>query len=319
MARPRQRVSEPKIGVLMGGVSAEREVSLKSGRAITAALLRLRRNVQSIDVDAEVARVLRESGIDIAFIALHGGGGEDGSIQGLLETMRIPYTGSGVLASALGMDKQASHTLFSHQGIPTPSSVFILRSGAGGIPALPFDFPVIVKPVSQGSSLGVTIVAREDALESAMVAAFDFDARIMIQPCIVGREVQVGILQATPLGAIEIRSKTQFYDYTAKYVPGMSEHIFPAPLPPPVYQQVLALGLAAHHALGCSGVSRVDLLVDEKMNPWVLEVNTLPGMTETSLLPDMARQSGIDFDTLVLRILSTAGLDKSWQGLQNEK
>ncbi len=300
-----------KIGVLMGGRSAEREVSLKSGRAITAALLRAGRNAQPIDVDAEVARALRASRIDVAFMALHGGGGENGEIQGLLETMRIPYTGSGVLASALGMDKKASADLFAHYGIATPPSVFVTRKEATLAPTLPFDFPVIVKPVSQGSSLGVTIVERADALEGAMAAAFGLDPRIMVQPYIAGREVQVGILQEAPLGAIEIRSKTAFYDYEAKYLPGMSEHLFPAPLPPPVYQRVLALGLAAHRALGCSGVSRVDLLLDGAMNPYVLEVNTLPGMTETSLLPEMARHVGIDFDTLVLRILSTAGLDKT--------
>jgi D-alanine-D-alanine ligase len=144
-----------------------------------------------------------------------------------------------------------------------------------------------------------------------MTAAFGLDPRIMIQPYIAGREVQVGILQEAPLGAIEVRSKTAFYDYEAKYLPGMSEHLFPAPLPPPVYQQVLALGLAAHQALGCSGVSRVDLLLDGAMKPYVLEVNTLPGMTETSLLPEMALHRGIDFDTLVLRILATAGLNKT--------
>jgi D-alanine-D-alanine ligase len=308
-----------RIGVLMGGLSAEREVSLKSGRAITAALLRAGRNAQPIDVDAEVAQALRASNVDVAFIALHGGGGENGEIQGLLETMRIPYTGSGVLASALGMDKEASARLFAHHGIPTPPSVFVTRKGA--VPVLPFGFPVIVKPVSQGSSLGVTIVERADALEGAMTAAFGLDPRIMIQPYISGREVQVGILQEAPLGAIEIRSKTAFYDYEAKYLPGRSEHLFPAPLPPPVYQQVLALGLAAHQALGCSGVSRVDLMLDGAMNPSVLEVNTLPGMTETSLLPEMARHVGIDFDTLVLRILATAGLNKTTRETEhrNEK
>ena len=298
-----------KIGVLMGGVSAERAVSLKSGDAITAALRRLGRNVQPIDVDAEIAQTLRATQVSTAFIALHGGGGEDGSIQGLLETLRIPYTGSGVLASALGMDKEQSCALFAHHGIPTPHSVFVTQKEAA--PTLPFDFPVIVKPVSQGSSLGVTRVLRADALEEAMATAFALDARIMIQPYITGQEVQVGILQETPLGAIEIRPKTEFYDYTAKYVPGMSEHLFPALLPPEVYQQVLSLGLAAHQALGCSGVSRVDLLVDQEMNPYVLEVNTLPGMTETSLLPEIARHVGMDFDALVLQILLTAGLDKT--------
>src|SRR5581483_5887484 len=285
-----------KIGVLMGGMSAEREVSLKSGKAIAAALERLGYRPLSIDVGPDAALVLRRDGIEIAFIALHGRYGEDGAIQGMLEVMRIPYTGSGVLASALGMDKVASHNVFRSNGIPVPSFFVLAEKEAGGFrpDQLPFGFPMVVKPVSEGSSVGVAIVAEAGELGAALKGAFQYGPRILIEEYIAGMEVQVGILGSEALGVIEIRPKTKFYDYTAKYVPGMSEHLFPAPLPTKIYREVLDWGLRAHRVLGCSGYSRVDLLVDRETNaPYVLEVNTLPGMTETSLLPEIARGVGI--------------------------
>lgn len=302
-----------KIGVLMGGMSAEREVSLKSGKAIADSLARLGYRQIPIDVNAEVASVLRREGIDTAFIALHGRYGEDGAIQGLLEVMRIPYTGSGILASALGMDKVASHNAFLSHGIPVPPFFVLTEKEAARFrPAqLPFGFPMVVKPVSEGSSVGVAIVSEAGEIDAALKEAFKYGPRILIEKYIAGMEVQVGILGSEALGAIEIRPKTKFYDYTAKYVAGMSEHFFPAPLPSKIYQEVLDRGLLAHRVLGCSGYSRVDLLVDrESHNAYVLEANTLPGMTETSLLPEIARGVGIDFDTLVERILETAGLNK---------
>ncbi|WP_320412357.1 D-alanine--D-alanine ligase [Candidatus Manganitrophus noduliformans] len=301
-----------RIGVLMGGMSAEREVSLKSGRAIAASLDRLGYTAVPIDVDSEVAQTLRAKRIEIAFNALHGRYGEDGAIQGVLEVMRVPYTGSGILASALGMDKIASHDLFQSHGIPVPPFQVLTEEALSGFRAdgLSFGFPVVVKPAMEGSSVGVTIVSGPGEIDSALKEAFQYGPRILIEKYISGMEVQVGILGSEALGAIEIRPKTKFYDYTAKYVPGMSEHLFPAPLPPDVYQKVLDWGLKAHHVLGCTGYSRVDLLVDERKRPYVLEVNTLPGMTETSLLPEIARGVGIDFDALVERILETAGLDK---------
>jgi D-alanine-D-alanine ligase len=303
---------EKKIGVLMGGMSAEREVSLKSGKAIAESLARLGYRQISIDVDPEAALVLRREGIETAFIALHGRYGEDGAIQGLLEVMRIPYTGSGVLASALGMDKVASHNAFLSHGIPVPPFFVLTEVEAADFRPnrLPFGFPMVFKPVSEGSSVGVTIVSEAGEIDAALKAAFQYGPRILIEKYIAGMEVQVGILGTEALGAIEIRPKTKFYDYTAKYVAGMSEHFFPAPLPPKVYREVLDWGLQAHRVLGCSGYSRVDLLVDREMKSYVLEVNTLPGMTETSLLPEIARGVGIDFDALVERILETAGLDK---------
>lgn len=296
----------------MGGMSAEREISLKSGRAISAALKRLGYRQYPIDVDNDVALSLRREQIDIAFIALHGRYGEDGAIQGLLEVMQIPYTGSGVLASALGMDKVASHNIFLSHDIPIPPFYVLTEKEAPGFRAhlLPFGLPMVVKPASKSSSVGVAIVSETGEIPAAMKEAFRYGPRIILEKYISGMEVQVGILEGRALGAIEIRPKTKFYDYTAKYVPGMSEHIFPAPLPPEIYQSVLDCGLQAHRVLGCSGYSRVDLLLDAEKNPYVLEVNTLPGMTETSLLPEIARGVGIDFDMLVEKILETAGLGK---------
>ncbi len=301
-----------KIGVLIGGMSAEREVSLKSGKAIAASLARLGYRQVPIDVDSDVARALRGEEVEVAFIALHGRYGEDGAIQGMLEVMQIPYTGSGILASALGMDKVASHNAFLSHGIPVPPFFVLTEKEAPAFrpDRLPFGFPMVVKPVSEGSSVGVTIVSEAGELEGALKAAFEYGPRILIEKYVAGMEVQVGILGTEALGAIEIRPKTKFYDYTAKYVAGMSEHFFPAPLPPKIYQEVLDWGLRAHRVLGCGGYSRVDLLVDREMKPYVLEVNTLPGMTETSLLPEIARGVGIDFDTLVERILETAALNK---------
>ncbi len=294
------------IGVLMGGMSSEREISLNSGRAVAASLSRLGYHAIAIDADTEVASTLRAEGIGVAFIALHGRYGEDGVIQGLLEWMKIPYTGSGVLASALGMDKIASRGIFRSHRLPTPPCLVRTEKEASRTDDLPFDFPAVVKPASEGSSVGVAIVKDAEGMASALKEAFRYGPRVIVEQYIQGREIHVGILGDAPLGAIEIRPKTAFYDYTAKYAPGMSEHIFPAPLPSAVYQAVSQLAYQAHGLLGCVGVSRVDLLLDDEMNPYVLEVNTLPGMTETSLLPEMARGVGIDFDGLVEKILETA-------------
>ncbi len=297
-----------RIGVVMGGMSAEREVSLKSGAAIAASLTKQGLIVCSIDMDSDIALRLRSEKIDFCFIALHGRYGEDGFIQGLLEIMKIPYTGSGVLASALGMNKSYSRQMLIANGIPTPVSVLLTQKDRAAFSTE--SFPSVVKPVSEGSSVGITIVKKASELDAALDEAFRFGPDVLVEQYIAGLEVNVGILNQKALGAIEIRSKTEFYDYTAKYVKGMSEHIFPAPLPEAVYQEVLALGQKAHLALGCSGYSRVDLLLDHDFRPFVLEVNTLPGMTETSLLPEIAGGVGISFDQLVIQILETASIGK---------
>jgi D-alanine-D-alanine ligase len=292
-----------RIGVLMGGRSAEREVSLRSGEAVLGALRRRGIDAVGIDVDESVVERLGRERVTLAFIALHGRYGEDGTIQGLLEILGIPYTGSGVLASALGMDKLISRTLFAAAGLPVPRYVLVTEPT---VVPLPFAFPVVVKPNSEGSSVGVSLVASAGELSAALGEAFRYDRRVLIETYIAGKEVQIGILADRALGAIEIRSKTAFYDYTAKYTPGMSEHIFPATLPPDVMQRTLDVGLAAFRALRGAGYGRVDCLVDDAGTPYVLEVNTLPGLTETSLLPDIARGVGLSFDDLVVAIVREA-------------
>ncbi len=292
----------------MGGLSSEREVSLKSGAAVCEALSRLGYTQIPIDVDRDIAATLKRERIEAAFIALHGRYGEDGAIQGLLEIMQIPYTGSKITASAIAMDKSRSYDIFRAHQLPTPDTLILNREEADLSPKkrAPFDFPVVVKPVSEGSSVGVSIVKNSDDFSKALKTAFQYGEEIVIQPYISGMEVHVGILDQKAIGAIEIKSKGVFYDYKAKYVPGMSTHIYPAPLPEKVYKTVLDLAEKTHNVIGCDSYSRVDFLVDKDMNPFILEVNTLPGMTETSLMPEMARENGLDFDLLVEKIIETA-------------
>jgi D-alanine-D-alanine ligase len=295
-----------RVGVLMGGTSAEREISRKTGEAVLASLKRQGFLAVGIDVDVLVAEVIRKETIDVVFIALHGSKGEDGAIQGLLEILNIPYTGSGILASALGMNKIASRKIFLYHKLPVPDFI-ILRRGENPKEVLKkFGLPMVTKPSCQGSSVGVSIVHEESKLAAAVDLAFKYDHEILIEKYIQGKEIHVGIVGFEALGAIEVVSKTAFYDYEAKYTPGMSTHIFPARLPKALYQQSLEYALAAHQALGCSGYSRVDMIVDQEGVPYILELNTLPGMTQTSLLPEIGKGVGIDFDTLIRRILELA-------------
>lgn len=298
-----------KIGVLLGGLSAEREVSLKSGTAVHEALLDLGYDAVAIDVGRDLAAVLASERIEAAFIALHGRYGEDGCVQGLLELMQIPYTGSGVLASALAMHKLYSKQTFAAGGILTAPFRHFLRGETVSLTDLPFGLPVVVKPVQEGSSVGISIVKQESDLEAALELAFRHDDEILVEQYIKGQEVQVGILDDRPIGAIEIVPKKEFYDFEAKYSDGMAEHIFPARLEAPLYEKAQQTGLAAHRALGCKGYSRVDLLVTEAGDCFVLEVNTLPGMTALSLLPEIAAKgAGLTFEALVERIIESAAL-----------
>ena len=299
-----------KIGVLMGGLSAEREVSLKSGEAVSQALLARGYDAVSIDVGRDLPEVLRKENIQAAFIALHGRYGEDGCVQGLLELLQIPYTGSGVLASALAMHKLYSKQAFAASGILTAPFHFFRQGEQVRLQDLCFGLPLVVKPVQEGSSVGVSIVKEASELQPALELAFHHDEGILVEQYVKGQEVQVGILNDCPIGAIEIVPKNEFYDFESKYSDGMAEHIFPARLDSELYEKAQQVGLAAHKALGCSGYSRVDLLVTSDGDCYVLEVNTLPGMTALSLLPEIAAKgAGLCFEELVENIIETAALN----------
>ncbi|HTG81837.1 MAG TPA: D-alanine--D-alanine ligase [Geobacteraceae bacterium] len=303
-----EELKQKKIGVLMGGLSAEREVSLKSGAAVHTALLARGYDAVAIDVGRDAAQVLARESVEVAFICLHGRLGEDGAVQGLLEVMGIPYTGSGVMASALAMNKIFAKTVFAANGL-TVAPYRVLRRGEALDPArLGFSLPVVIKPSQEGSSVGVSIVKDKTGIGPALAEAFRYDDEALVEQFIKGREIQVGILADRAVGAIEIVPKKEFYDFEAKYTAGMAEHILPAPLDAPLYEKVLREGERAHAALGCSGYSRVDFLVTEAGECFLLEVNTLPGMTALSLLPEIAGGAGIGFEELVERIIASAAL-----------
>jgi len=298
-----------KIAVLMGGLSAERAVSLKSGTAVHEALVARGYDAIAVDVGHDLPGILKREAVGAAFIALHGRYGEDGCVQGLLELVGIPYTGSGVLASALAMHKFYSKQAFAGRGILTAPFHCFRRGEPVSVAALSFGLPLVVKPVQEGSSVGISIVRAGSELEAALDLAFRYDEEVLVEQFVKGREVQVGILDDRPIGAIEIVPRNEFYDFEAKYTDGMAEHIFPARLAPDLYEKAQQIGLAAHRALGCSGYSRVDLLVTEQGECFVLEVNTLPGMTALSLLPEIAAKgAGLSFGALVERIIESASL-----------
>ncbi len=302
-------IKSKKIAVLMGGLSAERDVSLASGAAVHQALLTRGYDSVAIDVGRDLPQALIREGVGAAFIALHGRYGEDGCVQGLLELMNIPYTGSGVLASALAMHKLYSKQTFASSGILTAPFQLVRRGQQVSLKDLSFGLPVVVKPVQEGSSVGISIVKAENELDAAVELAFRYDDEILVEQFIKGQEVQVGILDDRPIGAIEIIPKNEFYDFEAKYTNGMAEHVFPARLEKTLYEKALQVGLAAHRALGCRGYSRVDLLVTPREESYVLEVNTLPGMTALSLLPEIAAKgAGLTFESLVERIIQSAAL-----------
>ena len=306
---------DTRIAVWMGGLSSEREGSLTSGDAVLQALVELGYDAFAVDVDRHVAAVLEAEDVDAAFIALHGTYGEDGAIQGLLEVMGIPYTGSGITASAMAMNKAISRLVLEHQGIPVPASV-VSRGDRIGPEDLPFGLPCIVKPCSEGSSVGITIVREAAALNAAVRHAGSFGPEVIVEAFIDGHEINVGILDDCALGAVEIVPARPFYDFTAKYEDHATKYIYPAPLDEDRYGKILDLGLRAHVALGCAGATRVDLIVDGSGRPFVLEVNTLPGMTQTSLMPKIARGEGIEFNELVERILASADAGGLKQGVQ---
>lgn len=300
-----------KIGVLMGGFSSERDISIRSGLAIYQALQELGYNSALIDVGRDIVHVLKKEKIKIAFLALHGGIGENGAIQGMLEVLGIPYTGSGVLASALAMDKEASRKIFLYHGLSVPPFVIVTRKEKNSSLLTPhslpdFDMPWVIKPAHEGSSIGVSIVREEAALTAALEKAFQFGRRAIIEKFIPGKEVHIGILSNRVLGGVEIMPSLEFYNYEAKYTSGLTEYIIPPEIDPQVYEKTKASALKAHMAIGCSGATRVDLKIDEGGTPYVLEINTLPGMTGTSLLPKIAQAGGMSFKELIEEILRLA-------------
>ncbi len=301
-----------KIGVLGGGVSREREVSLVSAKAALKALQNNGLNVVFIDIATsqkeKVKYLIRSYELDLAFIALHGRFGEDGQIQKILEELDIPYTGSGSKSSFLAMDKVSSKEIFVRSAIPTPDYVVCINKES--IPQ-DIDYPVVVKPDFEGSSLGVSIVYKESELEPALNTAFSCAERIIIEDYIDGRELTVGILDEMPLAVVEIVPKKGFYDFRTKYSDtDCPDYIVPAKLDGSIAKEVQRLGFSAHKALGCRHFSRADIRLGKDDAPYVLEVNSIPGLTSHSLLPLAAGACGISFDKLILKMVELALYEK---------
>jgi D-alanine-D-alanine ligase len=303
-----------KIGVLLGGLSSEREVSLRSGEAVLAALRQRGHEAVPIYVDRDVDVALRQEQIGVAFIALHGRWGEDGCIQGLLEMLGIPYTGSDVLASALAMHKAKAKELFRLHNLPTPAYYTLTGAPAprpdDDLLALhgDFGFPCVVKPLREGSSVGVSIASGPAELGPAVDRALRFDDEILVERFVAGKEVSVAVLGDRAIGAVEIAPRGGFYDYTSKYTRGATDYYVPPRVSPERYRGLLTQALRAHLALGCRGATRVDMLLSDSGNEFILEVNTLPGLTPTSLLPRIADAAGISFGELCEMMLAGASL-----------
>jgi D-alanine-D-alanine ligase len=312
------RLARPvSVAVLMGGRSAEREVSLNTGGQVAAALTTLGHELVTIDSAAgSFITELQDASPDVVFICLHGRLGEDGTVQGMLELLDLPYTGSGVLASAMAMDKVVSKATYTAHGIPTPRYVLLRRGETPDERALSDLGPrTVVKPACEGSAIGVHIVHDPGELPAAVEEAFSHDDRVLVEQFVEGAEVTVGVLgnrDPFALPTLEIVPQHEFYDYESKYVPGMSQHIIPARVPENVALACQSECVAAHRALGCRGMSRTDVIVAADQSVYVLETNTIPGMTSTSLLPDAARAAGIEFPDLCEKLVAYA-LD-DWRG-----
>ncbi len=323
------RITDARIGVLMGGRSSERDISLKTGQAVHQALIRLGYDAVAIDVTDRLHRELDNQNVAIAFLSLHGPGGEDGTIQGFLETMGIPYTGSGVRASAVGMHKAVTKILLAAHGVPVAADTVVRE---GDRPALArilreahLQLPIVVKPVAQGSTIGVTVVRRAGQWKEALALAHRFDPEAMVESYIPGHEAAVSLVGTAAEGvkvlpAIEIVAPEGFYDFSAKYQKGKTQYLCPAPFPPKVLRQISEMARRTYTVLGCEGAARVDFRITPRGRPFVLEINTVPGMTETSLLPMAAAQVGIGYDALVERILQSAldRVPRSASGVRQE-
>jgi D-alanine-D-alanine ligase len=303
-----------RLAVLRGGKSAEREVSLRSGGQVAKAMRARGHDVTEVDLDSRTWDMLRDGGFECVFNALHGRLGEDGTVQGMLELLGLPYTGSGILASALCMDKSRAGKVMAATGLHVPEFEELeIKEGVGADVVervvSRFGLPLVVKPVREGSTIGLTIARDADDVASGLVLAGRYDRRVLVQRFAKGTEVTIGVL-ATPqlqvLPTLEIVSDNPVYDYDAKYTAGKSHHIIPARIPEAARDAASDAAARAFTELGCSGMARVDIIVDASGTPWVLEVNTVPGLTELSLLPDAARAAGISFDELCQRLVDHA-------------
>lgn len=297
--------TERRVGVLWGGLSAERDISQRTGGAVCAALEARRYAVCSIPVEADGSWIEAVHATDVAFIALHGKFGEDGAVQGVLESLGVPYTGSNVLASALAMHKPTAKRLWRSHGLPTPA--WQVREQGHAAEVADLRYPVVVKPAAEGSSVGVGIVRSPDALAAALADTFAYDDAL-IEEYVPGQEVTVGILGERVLGAMEVVAKGEFHSYEVKYTPGREEFLMPAPLDASTYDRVLSVARQAHTTLGCSGYSRVDTRVNPAGEVFLIELNTLPGLMELSYLPRIAAHAGLSYEDLVEAILDQARL-----------
>ena len=295
-----------KVAVLMGGRSAEREISLQTGAAILAALRRQGVDAWEIDAGETVVGDLVSGGFDRVFNALHGRGGEDGVIQGALEALNLPYTGSGVLGSALSMDKMRCKWIWQRLGLPTPDFKLVRCEQDLDAAAQELGFPLMMKPVHEGSSLGAAKVVAGEDLRQAWVNAARYDDEVICERWMPGGDYTVGILDGHALPAIKIETDREFYDYQAKYLDDDTRYLCPCGLPQELEAELAGLALQAFDAIGAGGWGRVDIMLDENRRPGLIDVNTVPGMTGHSLVPMAARRTGMDFDNLVLRVLDTS-------------
>ncbi len=306
-----------KVAVLMGGQSAERVISLESGHAVYKALCNAGVNAHAIDFNKDIFVKLIDEKFDRVFIALHGRGGEDGTIQGALQTIGLPYTGSDVLGSALAMDKTRSKAIWKSAGLPTPASFELNATSNWKHVAEELGLPIMVKPVREGSSIGASKVTEADKLSFAWSQANQFDNRVLAESWITGDEYTVPILNNNVLPVIKLETKREFYDYQAKYEDDDTQYICPCGLDSNFEKGLGEIALKACESLGVNGWARVDLMVDQNNQAWLIEVNTVPGMTSHSLVPMAAKQAGLTFEELVIQILATSFCVDSKVELQN--
>ncbi|AFI83861.1 D-alanine--D-alanine ligase [Methylophaga nitratireducenticrescens] len=299
-----------RVAVLMGGRSAEREISLKSGRAVLAALQSLGVDAVGLDVDKTVSERIHQDKFDRAFIILHGRGGEDGEIQGVLQSLQIPYTGSGITGAVLSMNKRLSKQIWQSQGLPTPKYVRLNRQSTPQQIVEELGLPLVIKPVNEGSSIGMSKVTSVEALQQAISLAFDYDDEVIAEQWVHGAEYTVSILNGEALPVIRLTTPREFYDFEAKYLANSTEYLCPCGLSDADEKRCQQLAITAFHALNMSGWGRIDVMADQQGDFYLLEANSVPGMTDHSLVPMSARQAGISFENLVGQILKSSLEDK---------